>query len=122
MEFLYFFDSFKRKLDTMWNDIDYMEAYKLYTWDPVHYPVREVRKWVDELHANNQKYVVIVDPGVKVEPGYEVYDRGIREKLYITHPDGKTPIVNKVWPGKFLFPSYCLPRIHCVSRFFKTSY
>eukprot|EP01080_Neovahlkampfia_damariscottae_P000616 gene616-8120_t len=96
----------KIPLDTMWNDIDYMEAYKLYTWDPVKYPMKEVRKWVDELHAGGQRYVVIVDPGVKVEPGYEVYERGIREKLYITHPDGKTPMVGKVWPGFTVFPDF----------------
>jgi hypothetical protein len=31
-----------------------------------------------------------------------MYEEGLKDKLYITKPDGVTPIVNKVWPGKYL--------------------
>jgi alpha-glucosidase len=44
-------------LETMWNDIDYMDKYKLFTLDPVNYPEKEVLKFVNELHQSNQKYV-----------------------------------------------------------------
>jgi len=95
-------------LDVMWNDIDYMDAYKLYTWHPQRYPPQMVKKFVEQLHDNHQKYVVIVDPGVKVEPGYFCYDIGLRDKVFITEADGKTPIINKVWPGFTAFPDFSL--------------
>jgi alpha-glucosidase (family GH31 glycosyl hydrolase) len=57
---------------------DYMSKYKLFTWNETHYPVNKVKAFTTELHNKGQKYVVIIDPGVKVEQGYEAYDLGLR--------------------------------------------
>ena len=98
----------KIPLEVMWADIDYMDKFKLFTLDPVNYPEHKMKKFVDQLHTNHQKYVIIVDPGVKIEKGYKMYEEGLKEKLYITKSDGKTPIVNRVWPGYTVFPDFTL--------------
>ena len=56
-------------LDTIWNDIDYMSEYEDFTWDPTNYPPQQVSAFVQQLHAQGQRYVVIVDPGIHVRQG-----------------------------------------------------
>ena len=36
----------KIPLDTMWSDIDYMDSYKDFTWNPTNYPQSAVAEFV----------------------------------------------------------------------------
>ena len=45
--------------------------------------------FVKELHAEKQYWVPIVDPGIKVDPGYPAYDQGLAAKAFITDLTGQ---------------------------------
>jgi len=93
-------------LDTMWSDIDYMDEKKLFTLDPINYSQSHLSSLVDDLHAANQRYVVIVDPGIRVEEGYEVYDAGLARGVFIRDASGEQPALGKVWPGPVAFVDF----------------
>ncbi|GBB95116.1 hypothetical protein RclHR1_02480015 [Rhizophagus clarus] len=92
-------------LETIWSDIDYMENFKDFTWDPVNFPRHEMKNFVKELHENEQHYVVIIDPGIKIEEGYFPYEDGLKRNVFIKNSRGKN-IVGKVWPGLTVFPDW----------------
>jgi alpha-glucosidase (family GH31 glycosyl hydrolase) len=98
----------KIPLEVMWNDIDYMDAYKDFTTDPNRFPQSAMKNWIDSLHANQQKYIMIIDPGIKIEAGYPAYEIGLQKDLYIKDKSGK-PLVGMVWPGFTFFPDFTHP-------------
>lgn len=61
-------------LETMWNDIDYMDGRKVFTNDPARYPLSKIRELVDYLHDHNQHYIVMVDPAVSVSSKSTILD------------------------------------------------
>ncbi|CAG8839066.1 227_t:CDS:2, partial [Racocetra persica] len=99
------FDKHNIPLETIWNDLDYMEGCKDFTWNPINYPRVEVAEFVNKLHENNQHYVVIVDPGIKIENGYWAYEEGVKRGIFIKNAKGEN-IVGQVWPGLTYYPDW----------------
>jgi alpha-glucosidase (family GH31 glycosyl hydrolase) len=97
------FQSHHLPLDTLWSDIDYMDRWKIWTLDQVNYPQNDLKNFVDSLHQANLHYVMIVDPGIKIQPGYWVYDQALRQNLFISNSEGTQPQIGKVWPGAVHF-------------------
>ncbi|GAA0178845.1 glycoside hydrolase family 31 protein [Clostridium sediminicola] len=98
--------SFREKdipCDVIYLDIDYMEDYKVFTINSERF--NEFKEMNAELKKMGFKLVVIVDPGVKVEEGYHVYEQALENDYLIKDENGEV-YVGKVWPGDSAFPDF----------------
>lgn len=91
--------------DVIYLDINYMEKYKVFTWDKERF--KNFKEMTDKLRSSGFKIVPIIDPGVKKEEEYKVYEEGIKNNYFIKNSDGSN-YINKVWPGDALFPDFTM--------------
>jgi alpha-glucosidase len=92
--------------DVIWLDIHYMNGYRIFTFDPKRFPNPKATN--DYLHRNGFHSVWMIDPGVKAERGYFVYDSGSARHLWVQKADGKD-YQGEVWPGMCVFPDFTMP-------------
>ncbi|OCH87273.1 hypothetical protein OBBRIDRAFT_169586 [Obba rivulosa] len=96
-------------LEVMWNDIDLYHAVRDFTTDPVTFPGEEVRAFIQNLTANHQHYIPIVDAAVAKQVNatdvYDPYTRGVELDTWVKNPDG-SEYVGQVWPGYTVFPDW----------------
>jgi len=103
-------DTFRMKkipCDAIWMDIDYMDKFKIFTFSPEKF--QNPKELNDYLHAKNFKSVWTIDPGVKKEEGYFVYDSGTEKDLWVKDNSGND-YVGAVWPGDCVFPDFTMPQ------------
>nr|XP_011721917.1 maltase-glucoamylase, intestinal [Macaca nemestrina] len=97
--------------DVQHADIDYMDERRDFTYDPVNF--KGFPEFVNDLHKNGQKLVIIVDPAISNNSSsskpYGPYDRGSDMKIWVNSSDGVTPLIGEVWPGQTVFPDYTNP-------------
>jgi alpha-glucosidase len=84
-------------------DIHYMDAYKIFTWDKKHFP--NPKAMIAKVKELGFEIVVMCDPGIKIEEGYEAYESGKKENVFANYPDG-TAYAGQVWPGWCNFPDF----------------
>ncbi|XP_061576253.1 lysosomal alpha-glucosidase [Cololabis saira] len=92
--------------DVQWNDIDYMDRFLDFTFDSTNFGT--LPDLVKDLHTHNQKYVMIIDPGIsstQPEGSYWPFDEGLKRGVFIKDSEGKT-LIGKVWPGLTAFPDF----------------
>lgn len=91
-------------LDAVYLDIDYMEDFKDFTVDQKAFP--DLKGLANKLkEKQGVRLVPIIDAGVKVEPGYEVYEEGVAKDYFCKNEKGEN-FIGAVWPGKVHFPDF----------------
>ena len=86
--------------DVQWNDIDYMDTAKDFTYDVNKYA--GLPEFVGQVHAAGMHYVPIIDPGIsnaEFKSEYPPYDEGIEMDVFVKNSaePGAAPFVGKVW-------------------------
>ncbi|KAJ8934325.1 hypothetical protein NQ314_013365 [Rhamnusium bicolor] len=90
------FDENNFPLDVIWLDIDYTDKKKYFTWDPKTFS--EPDSMLDSLNRKGKKTVAVIDPHIKREEGYFVFDE-CEEKGYFVQNDNGTTFEATCWPG-----------------------
>ena len=93
-------------LDTLWLDIDYMDGYRVFTWNDELFP--NPGAMLAELAEDKLGVITIIDPGVKHDPGYSVHDDGVAKDVFARTAGGGN-YIGQVWPGDTLFPDFSKP-------------
>jgi alpha-glucosidase len=102
--------TFKEKqipIDVLYLDIHYMDNFKVFTWHPQGFS--QPQQMLSQLKNMGINVVIIIDPGVKEEKGYEAYESGLKEDVFIKYPDN-TPYTGAVWAGWSHFPDFTKPK------------
>ena len=89
--------------DAIHLDIDYMEDFKVFTCDTKRFP--DLKRLSSRLAELGIRLVTIIDPGVRAEQGYSVYDEGTDNKYFAMDSEGQV-YHNVVWPGDSVFPDF----------------
>uniref|UniRef100_A0AAX7VIY0 P-type domain-containing protein n=1 Tax=Astatotilapia calliptera TaxID=8154 RepID=A0AAX7VIY0_ASTCA len=90
--------------DVQWNDIDYMDKFMDFTYESKKFDT--LPELVRDLHAHNQRYVMILDPGIsstQPEGSYWPFDEGVKRGSpgsAVWNP------VDSVWPGLTAYPDF----------------
>ncbi|KAJ6946630.1 hypothetical protein NC651_001358 [Populus alba x Populus x berolinensis] len=94
--------------DVIWMDIDYMDGFRCFTFDQERF--RDPQSLVKDLHDDGFKAIWMLDPGIKKEEGYLIYDSGSENDAWIKKADGE-PFVGEVWPGPCVFPDFTQSKV-----------
>ncbi len=90
----------KIPLDTMHFDIDYMDGYRVFTWNEQYKQALKQLKSMPGFHA-----IAINDPAVKQDENFGLYQEGTKNDYWAKNADG-TPFIGPVWPGPSAFPDF----------------
>lgn len=89
-----------------WFDIDYMDGYRVFTFDKTHFP--NPSQLNRDLSAQGWRRVWMINPGIKDEEGFFVREQLKSGGFFVKNPDG-SPFRGDVWPGTCLFPDFTDP-------------
>ncbi|XP_038163651.1 lysosomal alpha-glucosidase [Cyprinodon tularosa] len=110
-------------MDVQWNDLDYADKRRVFTFDPVRFG--DLPEMVQEIHEKGMKYILILDPGISSSspPGtYPPFEDGVKRDVFIKNATEQI-LIGKVWPGSTAFPDFTNPETNqwwedCIRGFY----
>lgn len=103
------FNEHKVPCDGLWMDLEYMRGFRIFNTSKEAFP-NGAKETADILKTSGRRIVPILDPGVKFEAGYNVYDDGHAKGVFCKNVEGKE-FIGLVWPGETVFPDFTLPEV-----------
>ncbi len=89
--------------DALWLDIDYMDGYRVFTWDTDSFP--DPPTMLKRLSDKGFRVITIIDPGIKYEPGYPIFDDAVARDVLAKTKNGEI-YVGEAWPDATAFPDF----------------
>ncbi|GAA0491224.1 glycoside hydrolase family 31 protein [Streptomyces sp. NPDC046215] len=89
-------------------DIDHHRGHRVFTVDQERFP--DLPGMAAGFREEGVRLVSIVDPAVKAEPGFPVYDSGARAGVFVTDARGRE-VRGEVWPGASVYPDFTDPAV-----------
>jgi alpha-glucosidase len=93
--------------DALWLDIDHMDGHRVFSFHPARFP--DPAETFATLAAEGFRTVTIVDPGVKIDDGFSIFDAGRERGLFAKTRSGSI-YEGLVWPGRTAFPDFVQER------------
>lgn len=94
--------------DVIWFDIDYMDEFRVFSFNKTHFP--DPKKLNEDLGAMGFNRIWMINPGVKDEPGFWVNDQLDKNDFAVKNAKGEV-YRGEVWPGWCNFPDYTRPDV-----------
>ncbi len=94
--------------DAIYLDIDYMDGFRCFTWNREYFP--DPKRMVSELSDKGFKTIAIIDPGIKIDKNYSVFQEALQNDYFCKRADGPY-MKGKVWPGECYFPDFTNPEV-----------
>jgi alpha-glucosidase len=89
--------------DGLWLDIQHMDRFRTFTWDPVAFTDPE--GLLARLAAQGFHVTVIADPGLAVDPTWPIYADALAGRHFLETPAG-APFLGMAWPGASSWPDF----------------
>ncbi|ORY79023.1 glycosyl hydrolases family 31-domain-containing protein [Protomyces lactucae-debilis] len=100
------FDKHDIPYDVIWLDVEYTVGKRYFTWNKDFFP--DPVRMMDKLDATKRKLVAIIDPHIKVDTEFPLYNEAISGKHVIKNADGN-PYEGQCWPGLSVWPDFTKP-------------
>jgi alpha-glucosidase len=102
-------DTFREKrlpLDVVHLDIDYMDGFKVFTWDPARFP--DPARLANDLGEQGVRLVAISEPSLKPEAGYRPYEEADAGGFLVRGARGDV-FQGEVWTTPAVFVDFLKP-------------